>query len=304
MKYLARGAPARRARRRGQRVPRARASSATGFRRRPARRCSARNITRPLLPREGRRRPRLPERGAEGPDRARAGRGATSSTQATAGFEELRARARGAADGRAARARGLDARRRSRRSRARSRAADRGVLVWSMGITQHAHGGDTVRAIANLGAPARVRRAPGHGADADPRALGRAGRRGDGRLRDGAARAACRSTPASARASRGCGASRCRRDPGLTTVDALEAARARRDRRALLHRRELPRDDARSRGGSRRRSARIPLRDPLATSCVTSPDARRARGHASTCSPRARATSSGTAARRPPPSAA
>lgn len=29
--------------------------------------------------------------------------------------------------------------------------AGRGVLVWSMGITQHAHGADTVRAIANLG---------------------------------------------------------------------------------------------------------------------------------------------------------
>ncbi len=29
--------------------------------------------------------------------------------------------------------------------------APRGVLVWSMGITQHAHGADTVRAIANLG---------------------------------------------------------------------------------------------------------------------------------------------------------
>jgi anaerobic selenocysteine-containing dehydrogenase len=31
------------------------------------------------------------------------------------------------------------------------RSADRGVFVWSMGITQHAHGGDTVRAIVNLG---------------------------------------------------------------------------------------------------------------------------------------------------------
>jgi molybdopterin-dependent oxidoreductase alpha subunit len=31
------------------------------------------------------------------------------------------------------------------------RTAGRGVLVWSMGITQHAHGADTVRAIANLG---------------------------------------------------------------------------------------------------------------------------------------------------------
>jgi molybdopterin-dependent oxidoreductase alpha subunit len=30
-------------------------------------------------------------------------------------------------------------------------AAERGVLVWSMGITQHVHGADTVRAIANLG---------------------------------------------------------------------------------------------------------------------------------------------------------
>lgn len=30
-------------------------------------------------------------------------------------------------------------------------AADRGVFVWSMGITQHAHGGDTVRALVNLG---------------------------------------------------------------------------------------------------------------------------------------------------------
>jgi molybdopterin-dependent oxidoreductase alpha subunit len=29
--------------------------------------------------------------------------------------------------------------------------AERGVLVWSMGVTQHAHGADTVRAIANLG---------------------------------------------------------------------------------------------------------------------------------------------------------
>ncbi len=29
--------------------------------------------------------------------------------------------------------------------------ADRGVFVWSMGITQHAHGADTVKAIANLG---------------------------------------------------------------------------------------------------------------------------------------------------------
>jgi len=29
--------------------------------------------------------------------------------------------------------------------------ADRGVFVWSMGITQHAHGGDTVRALVNLG---------------------------------------------------------------------------------------------------------------------------------------------------------
>jgi molybdopterin-dependent oxidoreductase alpha subunit len=30
-------------------------------------------------------------------------------------------------------------------------SADRAVFVWSMGITQHVHGGDTVRAIVNLG---------------------------------------------------------------------------------------------------------------------------------------------------------
>ncbi|HZM00894.1 MAG TPA: FdhF/YdeP family oxidoreductase, partial [Planctomycetota bacterium] len=30
-------------------------------------------------------------------------------------------------------------------------AADKAIFVWSMGITQHAHGGDTVRAIVNLG---------------------------------------------------------------------------------------------------------------------------------------------------------
>jgi molybdopterin-dependent oxidoreductase alpha subunit len=30
-------------------------------------------------------------------------------------------------------------------------SVDRAVFVWSMGITQHAHGGDTVRAIVNLG---------------------------------------------------------------------------------------------------------------------------------------------------------
>jgi molybdopterin-dependent oxidoreductase alpha subunit len=29
--------------------------------------------------------------------------------------------------------------------------ADRGIFIWSMGITQHAHGADTVRAIVNLG---------------------------------------------------------------------------------------------------------------------------------------------------------
>ena len=30
-------------------------------------------------------------------------------------------------------------------------AADRGIFVWSMGITQHAHGADTIKAIINLG---------------------------------------------------------------------------------------------------------------------------------------------------------
>ena len=61
------------------------------------------------------------------------------------------------------------------------------VFVWSMGLTQHAHGVDTIKALINVGLarglPGRPRPRPG----ADPRALGRAGRRRS-RLRAGGRR--------------------------------------------------------------------------------------------------------------------
>ncbi len=64
------------------------------------------------------------------------------------------------------------------------RDAKNAVLVWSMGITQHAYGGDAVALILNLGLAQRLRRPRQMRTDADPRSLLRARRRGDGRLRD------------------------------------------------------------------------------------------------------------------------
>ena len=49
-------------------------------------------------------------------------------------------------------------------------AADSAILVWSMGLTQHAFGSDNVRAVDQPRAGARQRRAPGCRAHADPRA--------------------------------------------------------------------------------------------------------------------------------------
>ncbi len=63
--------------------------------------------------------------------------------------------------------------------------AKRGVLVWSMGVTQHAFGEDNVRAIVNLALARGLVGREGMRADADPRALRRPGRRRDGLLRDG-----------------------------------------------------------------------------------------------------------------------
>jgi molybdopterin-dependent oxidoreductase alpha subunit len=70
--------------------------------------------------------------------------------QATTGFDELRAALeRQPMDDLLDRA-GLSAESVERFAREIARA-DRGILVWSMGITQHAGAGDTVRAIVNLG---------------------------------------------------------------------------------------------------------------------------------------------------------
>ena len=86
-----------------------------------------------------------------------------------------------------------------------------------MGITQHTTGVDNVRAIVNLAlARGNVGRA-GRGPDADPRPLRRAGRRGDGLLRDGVSRAASPINEAQrGRAFARSGASRCRRRVGST----------------------------------------------------------------------------------------
>ena len=62
------------------------------------------------------------------------------------------------------------------------------VLVWSMGITQHTHGVDGVQTIVNVGLARGYVGRDERRADADPRALRRAGRRRDGRLRDGVPR--------------------------------------------------------------------------------------------------------------------
>ena len=62
------------------------------------------------------------------------------------------------------------------------------VLVWSMGITQHTHGVEGVRAIVNVGlARGNVGR-DGAGLMPIRGPLRRAGRRRDGRLRDGVPR--------------------------------------------------------------------------------------------------------------------
>ena len=138
----------------------------------------------------------------------------------------------------------------------------RAVLVWSMGITQHEHGVDNVHAIVNLGARARQRRPAGRG-----------------RSCRSAATPACRAAPrwaATRRRSRAAspitdgdggrrsrdavGLRRCRSRPGLTAADDGRRGAARRPRRALVERRQLPRRAARARRHARPRSARTPLR--------------------------------------------
>lgn len=68
----------------------------------------------------------------------------------TAGFEEIAAAVDGLSWGEITAEAGID-REGLREFAALIRDADRAVLVWSMGITQHAHGGDNVQMIVNLG---------------------------------------------------------------------------------------------------------------------------------------------------------
>lgn len=101
--------------------------------------------------------------------------------------------------------------------------ADRGVLVWSMGITQHAHGGDTVRAIVNLGLMREYVGRPGTGLMPI---------RGHSGVQGGAEMGAYATALPGGATLDAAGAERFSRlwgfdvprEPGLTTVEALEAA--------------------------------------------------------------------------------
>ena len=152
---------------------------------------------------------------------------------------------------------GLLARRDARRSREMLGEAERAVFVWSMGVTQHEHGEDNVRAIVNLALAQGLRGPRGLRADADPRPLGRAGRRGDGLLRDGAAGRAAGDRRRTRPRCRSSGASRCRPTPGLTAPEMLERRSSRCSSASGGNFLEVLPDPAARRG---RRSARVPLR--------------------------------------------
>lgn len=102
--------------------------------------------------------------------------------------------------------------------------AERAVLVWSMGITQHVHGADTVRAICNLGL---LREAVGR------RGTGLMPIRGHSGVQGGAEMGAYATAfpggleinPENARRFSELWGFEVPEQPGLTTVDALEAAR-------------------------------------------------------------------------------
>ena len=102
--------------------------------------------------------------------------------------------------------------------------AEAAVLVWSMGVTQHASGEDNVRAIVNLGARPRLRRARGLRADADPRPLRRPGRRRDGLLRDRLPGRRSRSTEENAAALARAVGLRGPGRAGLTAPEMIDAA--------------------------------------------------------------------------------
>jgi molybdopterin-dependent oxidoreductase alpha subunit len=84
--------------------------------------------------------------------------------------------------------------------------AERGVLVWSMGITQHVHGAETVKAIANLGLLREWVGRPGTGLMPIRGHSGVRAARRWARTRPRSP-AASRSTTRTSRASRSCGAS-------------------------------------------------------------------------------------------------
>ena len=211
-----------------QSVPRARAWSATGFRRRreravrdedrrPLLRASTSAATSRFLTGVLKH---LIERGwvderlrRRAHDRLRRARATTLARPTGTTLEAGRRRAR--------------ATRCSSLARDARRGASAAVLVWSMGVTQHARGEDNVRAIVNLGAGARLRRPRGLRADADPRALRRAGRRRDGLLRDGAPGRRAGRPGERGRARRSAGASTCPTEPGPHGAgDARRRARA------------------------------------------------------------------------------
>ena len=148
----------------------------------------------------------------------------------------------------------------------------------------------------------RQRRAPGRRAHAHPRPLGGAGRLP--RWAPTPPRSPAASTIDAANAAR---ARRAVRVPGRRPARHHRrgdgrSRRARRDRRPLLVGRQLPRGAARSRRRSTHALARVPLRVHQDIVRVE-PDARRPRRGRGAAARGALATSSATAAPRPPPSA-
>ena len=107
-------------------------------------------VRRRLVPRRHRRRPRVPERRAQGARRPRTGSTATSSRAAPPGSRRRRAHV-AAQDWETLEAESGTTRAEMRRFAEMLRAARNGIFVWSMGLTQHAHGVDTIQALMNVG---------------------------------------------------------------------------------------------------------------------------------------------------------
>ena len=214
-----------------------------------------------VLRRPHRRRRRVPQRRAEGA--ARRGRGSTGRSSAstrpastsccTSSSGESFDRSRGAV--------GRDPRRHGAVRPPLRDGADSAVLVWSMGITQHAYGVDNVTRDRE---PRRWRAATSAGTGAGLMPIrGHSGVQGGAEM--GAYATAFPGGVADRRRERGRGSPR---PYGLPVPAAPGPDRgrdgrgrgARRARRALVERRQLPRRAARTRRRSRTRSQRVPLR--------------------------------------------